>query len=83
MQISKNSVVTITYTLHKQDADGEVVEIVSKEAPFAFLFGVEPLLPAFEDNLEGLSLNDTFEFEVLSEEAYGEYDEQAIAEVPK
>lgn len=83
MQIAKNSAVTITYTLHKEDLEGEVVEIVSKEAPFAFLFGVEPLLPAFEENLQGLSVNDTFEFEVLSDEAYGDYDEEAIAEVPK
>lgn len=83
MQISKNSVVTITYQLHKEDADGEVVEVVSEEAPFAFLFGIQPLLPAFENNLEGLKKDDSFAFEVLSEEAYGTYDEEAIAEVPK
>lgn len=83
MQISKNSVVTITYQLHKEDADGEVVEVVSEEAPFAFLFGIQPLLPAFENNLEGLTKDDSFAFEVLSEEAYGTYDEQAIAEIPK
>ena len=65
MQISKNSVVTIIYQLHKEDADGEVVEIVSEEAPFAFLFGVQPLLPAFESNLEGLKKDEIFAFEVL------------------
>ncbi len=83
MQISKNSVVTITYQLHKEDAEGEVVEVVSEQAPFAFLFGVQPMLPAFESNLEGLRKDDVFAFEIVSEEAYGTYDEEAIAEIPK
>ncbi|MCP4521762.1 MAG: peptidylprolyl isomerase [Cytophagales bacterium] len=83
MKITKNAVVTIAYNLNKEDEQGETVEVVSADAPFTFLLGADPLLPAFEQNLEGLAKDDEFSFEIKCEEAYGQREEDAIAEVPK
>ena len=41
------------------------------------------MIPAFEDNLAGLSVGDTFAFGIEAAQAYGVYDETALVEVPK
>ncbi|MEG1573248.1 MAG: peptidylprolyl isomerase, partial [Bacteroidales bacterium] len=40
------------------------------------------LLDRFEEQLEGLNKGDTFAFSLTSEEAYGEYDEDGLVNVP-
>jgi FKBP-type peptidyl-prolyl cis-trans isomerase SlyD len=39
-------------------------------------------LPKFEKNLDGLKVGDTFEFGLISEDAYGLTDENAIVDIP-
>ncbi|MEG2336906.1 MAG: FKBP-type peptidyl-prolyl cis-trans isomerase, partial [Bacteroidales bacterium] len=69
--ITKNKVVSITYTLHYDDKDGEIVEKVESNAPMTILMGHGLLLDRFEEQLEGLNKGDTFAFSLTSEEAYG------------
>lgn len=83
MKISKNKVVSISYVLREDTADGEIIEIADAQKPFTFLYGVGSLLPLFEENLNGLSAGDTFSFRIPSDEGYGEYDEEAVVEIAK
>jgi FKBP-type peptidyl-prolyl cis-trans isomerase SlyD len=85
MKVEKNSVVALIYSLRIPDTDGEtdVVEVVTEEDPMYFIQGISGLPEGFENQIQGLSAGDTFEFVVAPEEGYGEFDEEAIVELPK
>ncbi len=83
MKVGKNKVVTLTYTLHLNDENGEVVQTVDEQRPFVHLFGVGTLLPAFEENLEGLEPGDEFGFSLTAEEGYGNPNNDMIIELEK
>jgi FKBP-type peptidyl-prolyl cis-trans isomerase SlyD len=84
MQISNSKVVTITYELTVTDSDGEkeLVEIVEQDEPMAFIYGMSGLPEAFEDKLEGLVVNDSFDFSLPADDGYGQYDTEAVVELP-
>ncbi|OWP62208.1 peptidylprolyl isomerase [Hymenobacter amundsenii] len=84
-QISPNKVVTITYDLSVTDENQEkvLVESTDTEAPMVFLFGQSGLPEEFERQLDGKNAGDAFSFSLTPEQAYGEYDEQAVVEIPK
>jgi FKBP-type peptidyl-prolyl cis-trans isomerase SlyD len=83
MKVGKDMVVTLTYELHQNDEQGEIIQKVDEKRPFIHLFGAGSLLPAFEENLEGLVAGDEFGFYLPSEDAYGESSEKAIVELDK
>ncbi|HAG17131.1 MAG TPA: peptidylprolyl isomerase [Bacteroidales bacterium] len=83
MKVGKNKVITMTYILSKDDVNGELVQEVTKDKPFVVLFGAGSLLPKFEENLEGLSIGDTFGFSLSSAEGYGEKTPEAIVDLDK
>ncbi len=83
MKVGKNKVVTMTYTLHLNNEQGEVIQKVDKSRPFVQLFGVGALLPAFESNLTGLEKGDTFGFALSAEEGYGNPSDEAILKLEK
>jgi FKBP-type peptidyl-prolyl cis-trans isomerase SlyD len=41
------------------------------------------MLPAFEEGLNGLVVGDTFRFTLTPENAYGEFNEEHVVELPK
>lgn len=83
MNIQPNSVVALTYDLYTtKDGEEVFVEQANQENPLVFLYGVGMMLPKFEENLNGLSAGDTYDFELAAIDAYGEKDENAIAELP-
>ncbi len=82
-KIIKDKVVSINYKLYESNKTGDVLEEVSKERPFVFLFGSGHLLPKFEENLNGKSVGDTFEFQLKAEDAYGDYAKENVIDVPK
>ncbi len=82
MIVSQNKVVSLTYELRVNGKSGDVVESVDRESPLTFLFGTGSLLPRFEDNLAGLKIGDSFDFNLVSGDAYGEFDESSIIKVP-
>lgn len=79
MIVEKNKVVSLSYELK---ADGLTVETVTMDSPLMFLFGVGNLLPKFEQNINGLKINDRFDFKLIANDAYGEVREEAIVDVP-
>lgn len=83
MTIAPNHVVTLTYKLHTvKDGERTFVEEANKSNPLDFLYGVGMMLPKFEENIAGLKSGETTDFELSAADAYGEIDEQAIAQLP-
>ncbi|AGA77404.1 FKBP-type peptidyl-prolyl cis-trans isomerase [Echinicola vietnamensis] len=85
MNAEKNKVISVAYELHVDDGENgkEFKEKVSKEQPFAFLFGAGNTLPSLEEAISGKQVGDTFDVFIDYENAYGDYDESKVAIVPK
>lgn len=82
MNIFKNQVVALHYTLTEDNEEGELLEETYSSDPLAFIFGVGMMLPGFESYLEGMVVGDTFSFTLSPEDAYGDYEDQAVVEIP-
>ncbi len=84
MAIENNNVVTLNYTLHTIEENGEktFVEQTTTENPLTFLYGVGMMLPKFEENIAGLQIGDKTSFALDAVDAYGERDDKAMAQLP-
>jgi FKBP-type peptidyl-prolyl cis-trans isomerase SlyD len=82
MQIQKHHVVSLHYKLTEDTASGEMIEETFGSDPLSFIFGTGMMLPAFEEQLELKSAGDAFAFTLAPADAYGEYEEQAVVEIP-
>jgi FKBP-type peptidyl-prolyl cis-trans isomerase SlyD len=71
MKVGDKKVVSMTYILRENNASGDVIQEVTEERPFVYLFGMGGLLPAFKENLDGLEKGDDFGFVLNKEQAYG------------
>jgi FKBP-type peptidyl-prolyl cis-trans isomerase SlyD len=83
MQITKNTVVSLSYVLKRDNANGEIIEETKAGDPLVFLYGNGQMLPKFEDHLSTLKTGDAFEFTLASNDAYGEMDQDAIIDLDK
>ena len=83
MQITKNTVVSLSYILKRDDANGEIIEETRAGDPLVFLYGNGQMLPKFEEYLNTLKAGDAFEFTLASDDAYGEMDQDAIIDLDK
>src|SRR5690606_17205557 len=87
MQIDNNSVVGLTYELRiskeEEETEANNVEVRDQEDPLYFLFGNSGLPERFEELLKGKAKGDSFDFHLTVDEAYGEADDEMIANVPK
>ena len=83
MKIESQHVVSLTYDLYvDQDGTEALVESATQEQPLTFLYGVGQMLPKFEEHLSTLSTGDNYDFQLSAEEGYGEYDDEAVANLP-
>jgi len=82
MEISNNKVVSLTYTLKLDHAEGELVEKVDKTEPLVFIYGAGMMLPKFEENLTNKVVGDGFEFTLGSTDAYGDYQLDMVVNLP-
>lgn len=83
MKISKNKVVELSYILHFDDFNGEIIEEVKNDKPFTFIYENGFMLEAFESNIRGLKKDDTFKFKIECKDGYGEVNEKNIVALPK
>ena len=83
MEIRKNMMVSLTYDLRLDGAEGEIIEQATGERPLSFVFGAGVMLPKFEALLEGKKQGENFEISLPCKDAYGEEDENAIVDLPK
>ncbi len=84
MSIENNNVVSVNYTLHTIEANGEkvFVEQSNVQDPLTFLFGAGMMIQKFEEELKGLSIGDKKSFVISPEEGYGQRVEDAFAQIP-
>ncbi len=78
----KNKVISINYNLHKDTANGEMIESTEGKEPLVFLSGMGQMIPEFEANVAELNSGDTFSFGIKSENAYGNRTDEAVIELP-
>lgn len=78
--IEAGKTVGFEYTL-KLD-DGSVVQSNKGGEPLKYVHGENQILPALEQQLEGLDVDDEKNVKLPADEAYGEIKEEAFQEVP-
>ena len=87
MKIENQKVVKATYELWIADdeANGkeQMYEKATEEAPLVWCQGEGMMLPAFEAQMAGKEAGDTFDFVLGPADAYGEWDERGLMELPK
>ena len=84
METAENKYITVAYKLYTiEDGDKDLVEEATAEHPFQFISGLGTTLDAFESQIAPLNIGDKFEFSISAEDAYGEYDEEHVIELPK
>jgi FKBP-type peptidyl-prolyl cis-trans isomerase SlyD len=81
MEIAKNTVVTMHYTLTAPD--GEVIDSSEGKDPLAYLHGHGNIIPGLEKQLEGKAAGDELVAEVPAAEGYGERNEALIVEAQR
>lgn len=84
MKISTNKFVSLTYDLNVgEGAERELMERATVENPLEFIYGTNSMLEAFEKNIDGLSEGDNFDFQLTPDQAYGEYDDEHVVDLPR
>ncbi|PXV64486.1 FKBP-type peptidyl-prolyl cis-trans isomerase SlyD [Dysgonomonas alginatilytica] len=84
MKISPNKFVSLSYDLNVGEGDEkELMEKATPEQPLEFIFGTNSMLEAFEKNVDGLAEGDSFDFILTPDQAYGEYDDEHLVDLPK
>ncbi|NVJ59029.1 MAG: peptidylprolyl isomerase [Gammaproteobacteria bacterium] len=81
MKISKNTVVTLEYTL--KDQNGEVWETSQGDEPWVYLHGHGGIIPGLEPELIGKQAGDKFSKTLEPEQAYGPYEPDLANSVPR
>ena len=85
MEIKAGKFVAATYDLFV-GGEGEEPELMEKatvEVPLQFIYGTGQMLEAFEDKLAGLKKGSKFDFKLASEQAYGEYQDEHVMDLPR
>jgi FKBP-type peptidyl-prolyl cis-trans isomerase SlyD len=74
-------VVSFHYTL--KDSKGNVLESSFGDEPLSFLEGVGQIIPGLENAIQGLKKGEKKSVAVKAEEAYGEYEQELVVQVPR
>ncbi len=80
MTVKKDKVVEMHYTL-KNDS-GEVIDSSKDQDPMPFLHGHGNIIPGLEKALEGMKVGESCDVSIEPKEAYGEYRDDIIREIP-
>lgn len=81
MTISQHKVVTIHYKVTDVES-GEVIDTSEGGAPMVYMHGAQNIIPGLEAALEGKAVGDEIEVTVAPADAYGEYSDERIQQVP-
>lgn len=81
MQVKKNTVVTIDYTL--KDDEGNILDTSKGRRPLKYLHGNGNLIPGLENALEGKEKGTSFQVVVKPEDGYGFFNENLVQELSK
>jgi len=79
MQLTKDKVGTVNYTL--KDKDGEIID-ETQDGSFAYLHGASNIIPGLENELEGKETGYKNSIVIEPKDAYGERNLEQIQRVP-
>jgi len=75
MEIAKNTVVTLDYTV--TDPDGNMID--DGQHPLVYMHGgYDGIFAAIEEALDGKKVGDNMKVKLLPEDAFGEFDEELV-----
>ncbi|GAB4292697.1 MAG: peptidylprolyl isomerase [Ignavibacteriaceae bacterium] len=80
MPIGVNKVVTLEFTL--KDGEGNLIQTTENNEPFVFLTGANQILPKLEEEVDKMLIGSSKNVILEPEDAYGEYDKNAIKKIP-
>ncbi|GAA3922187.1 peptidylprolyl isomerase [Litoribacillus peritrichatus] len=80
MSISNQKVVTMDFKV--SDTNGQVLDSSEGSEPLVYVHGANNIIPGLEKALEGKTVGDQVNVEIVAAEAYGEYHDQMVQEVP-
>ncbi|MBF7074737.1 peptidylprolyl isomerase [Glaciecola sp. MH2013] len=80
MQIEKDHVVTLHYTV--KTSDGDVIDSSREAEPLAFLQGSHFMIEGIEEALFGKKKGDIFALDLDPDKAYGQRHDDLVQEVP-
>lgn len=86
MKITDKKFVAAAYELYVGGENGTAPELMEKataQQPLTFLFGMGMMLESFEAKLKDLQTGDKFDFVLPCAEAYGEYYDERVTDLPK
>lgn len=84
MESIENKYITVAYKLYSiENGEKEFTEEAPAEHPFQFISGLGMTLDAFEEEVKNLKKGDKFDFVIKAEDAYGEYDDDHVLDLPK
>ena len=83
--IENQKVVSATYELYINGEGGkeELMEQATEQTPLTWCQGEGMMLPAFEAQMAGKEEGDTFDFVLPAKDAYGEYIQEGLMDLPK
>ncbi|MAD45825.1 MAG: peptidylprolyl isomerase [Oceanospirillaceae bacterium] len=81
MTIAQQKVVSIHYKVVDVDS-GETIDSSEGKEPMTYLHGAQNIIPGLEKALEGKSVGDELEVTIAPEDAYGEYSDERVQQVP-
>lgn len=81
MEIAKNKVVGMDYTLTSND--GSVIDSSKNHGPLFFIFGLGHIIPGLETALLGKKKGDALKVSVQPKDGYGEREDELVQDVPR
>ena len=79
-RVEDGQVVSMEYTLW---VDGEVVDSSQGNEPLEFLAGHGNIISGLESKMRGMKLGESQDVDIRAGDAYGEYDAEAVMDVPR
>ena len=84
METVENKYITVAYKLYAiEDGEKDFTEEATAEHPFQFISGLGLTLESFEDQVKDLKAGDKFDFTIACADAYGDFDEEHVIDLPK
>ncbi len=81
MVIAPHKVVSFNYIV-SDASTAEVLDSTENHDPLTYLHGAQNIIPGLELAMEGRSQGDQFEVTIAAADAYGEYSEDRVQQVP-
>ena len=79
-QVADDLVVTLDYAL---TVGNQIIDSSKEHGPIHFVQGSGEIIPGLERQINGLTLGEPQTILVSAEEGYGEFDEEALIDVPR